>query len=143
MAQTRFYGEFRHILDPKFRMFLPATMRDKLAGDIVLTRGIDCCVAVYPMEAWEVYTAKLDRLEEINARKIVRYIYSSATETQLDAQGRVFVPESLRTYACLEKNIVVVGAGNHVEIWNESKWNDESDRMREEDIAETLLQLGF
>ncbi len=143
MSETRFYGEFRHILDPKFRMFLPASMREKLAGDIVLTRGVDCCVAVYPKSSWEVFAAKLDHLSEVNARRIVRRIYSSATETELDSQGRVLVPETLRAYAGLVKNVVVLGVGNHVEIWDEARWDEESRQMQGESMADALLELGF
>lgn len=143
MSEITFTGEFKHTVDPKFRMFLPASMREKLAGDIVLTKNVDCCVAVYPMSAWKSYTAKLDQLPELQARNVRRFIYSSATETQLDSQGRVLIPQNLREYACLNKNVCVIGVGDHAEIWDEDKWNEQMSGIKGEDLADTLIGLGF
>jgi len=143
MPSNHFYGEYKHTLDPKSRLFFPSAMREKLAGDIVLTKNVDCCVAVYPMAAWEIYTEKLDRLPEVQARIVRRFFYSSATETQLDSQGRTLIPQNLREHAGLSKNVLIVGAGDHVEIWDEEKWTAEQQKAADSDIASMLIELGF
>jgi len=143
MPSNHFYGEYKHTLDPKSRLFFPSAMREKLAGDIVLTKNVDCCVAVYPMAAWELYTEKLDRLPEVQARIVRRFFYSSATETQLDSQGRALIPQNLREHAGLGKNVFVIGAGDHVEIWDEEKWLAEQAALEEDDLAASLIDLSF
>lgn len=143
VTEKKFSGEFKHTIDPKNRMFMPATMREKLAGEIVLTKNVDCCVAVYPSESWVLYTEKLDKLPELQARNIRRFIYSSATETQLDSQGRILIPQNLREHAFLDKNVYVVGVGDHIEIWDEQKWIDEMNKVQMNDLEATLIALGF
>lgn len=136
-------GEYRHSIDPKNRMFLPANLREILGNDIVMTKGMDPCVSVYPMESWELFTEKLNSLPEIQSRRIKRFIYSSATKTTPDSQGRVLMPQNLREYAGLDKNVYVIGVGDHVEIWDEDKWNAENAGMNSDEVVETLVALGF
>lgn len=135
-------GEYRHSIDPKNRMFLPANLREDLGEEIILTKGIDACVAVYPKEAWELFTEKLNSLPEVQARKVKRVIYSSAMKTKVDSQGRVLITQNLKDHAGLEKNVYVVGVGDHVEIWDENSWTAENE-MNSNEMAETLVALGF
>lgn len=135
-------GEYKHSIDPKNRMFLPAGLREELGDEIILTKGVDACIAVYPKQAWELFTEKLNSLPEIQARKVKRFIYSSAVKTKTDSQGRVLLTQNLKEHAGLEKNVYVVGVGDHVEIWDENTWIAEND-MNSDEMVETLVSLGF
>lgn len=142
IGENVFTGEFKHSVDPKNRMFFPASLRDELEGDIIITKGVDSCIAVYPMDAWDSFTEKLNALPAIQARKVKRFIYSSSSKTKLDSQGRVLIPQTLKEYAGIDKNVYVVGVGDHAEIWDEDKWLSEND-MNSETLVDTLVELGF
>lgn len=142
IGEYMFTGEYKHSIDPKNRMFLPATMRDELGEEVFVVKGIDSCIAVYPKDAWEAFTEKLNSLPEIQARRVKRTLMASAAKTKIDGQGRVLISQSHKAYAGLDKNVYVIGVGNHVEIWDEDKWIAEND-MNSEELAETLMSLGF
>jgi len=136
-------GEYNHNIDPKSRMFLPAKLRSELGETVILAKSVDKCIAIYSVEAWKTFTEKLDALPNIEARNIKRFIYAFATETQIDSQGRVLIPQKLKGYAGIEKNVVVIGVGDHAEIWDEDTWNGEVNSENAEEIANMMIKLGF
>ena len=136
-------GEYEHTIDEKNRLTLPAKLRESFADGAVVTRGIDGCLNVYPREDWQrLVESRLAPLNPFSseARRMERYFYSGATEAELDRQGRVMVPASLAAYAELERDVVVAGVGDRLEVWNRDAWRKQ---LREfegsaEDVAERL-----
>ncbi len=142
-----FMGEFQHALDDKGRIIVPAKFREELGSVFVMTRGLDKCLFVYPMSEWEVLEEKLKKLPmtRADARSFVRFFFSGACECELDKQGRILIPAGLRTYAELEKDCVVIGVSNRVEIWNSGNWQTYSDDAAQSfaEIAENMVDLSF
>lgn len=136
-------GEFSHTLDAKNRTILPAKLREKLGDQLVLIKGLDHCVAVYPIEAWNAFVNKLDALPDISARSVKMIIYASAFETEPDSQGRILIPQNLREHAGLSKDIVTIGMSDHAEIWDSENWRATAEGINSEEMKKTLLSLGF
>lgn len=141
-----FIGEYHHTLDEKGRMALPVKFRTALLHGCVVTRGIDQCLAVYTMEEWQKLADKLVALplSQANSRAFSRLMLSGAMDTELDKQGRIVVPDYLRAYAKLEKNLVVVGLYNRLEIWDKGAWEIYRKNTEEasSEIAEKLNEIG-
>jgi MraZ protein len=140
-----FMGEYGHSLDTKGRLIIPSKFREALGDKFVITRSLDPCLCVYDMPAWERFVQKLSGLP-YNTRKqreLVRFFMSSATEVEPDKQGRILLPQKLRTHAHIEKNVVLLGVGARIEIWDPETYENDgiSDDMNE--IAEELLGNGF
>ena len=136
-------GKYDFSLDTKNRIFVPAKLRESLGDQIVMVRGIDECVSVYPAERWENFCERLESLPQTQVRHVKRFLFSSAVECKIDGQGRVILPSSLRDYAKIEKCVIIFGVGDHAEIWSDSVWTA---REAEQDVAameEMLVQLGF
>lgn len=142
MGECTFMGEFKHSVDPKNRVFLPSSLREEMGEEVYVLKGVDPCIAVYTADGWEAFTAKLNSLPEIQARRVKRTLLASACKTKIDSQGRILITPSHRQYAGLEKSVYVVGVGNHIEIWDENKWLAEN-AIESEELAETLISLGF
>lgn len=138
-----FCGEYSHSLDAKNRIILPSRLRDELGGKIVLAKSVDKCVTLYTQEKWVEFCGKLDKLPDIETRRVKRFLYSTAFETEIDAQGRILIAPKLCEYAGLGKNVTVIGVGDHVEIWDSELWINESNGERADDIADILIGLGF
>jgi MraZ protein len=142
-----FMGEYQHSIDEKGRLIIPAKFRDALGTGFVLTRGLDHCLFVYPRNEWEILEAKLKALPltRSDARQFVRFFFSGATECELDKQGRINIPATLRQYASLEKDCVIIGVSNRVEIWASERWDAYSQDAAESfaSIAETLVDLNL
>jgi len=121
-----FLGEYRHTVDPKGRIVLPADVRDDFADGCVVTKGQEKCLYVFPLSRWEEEVEKLNRLPRTNkkVRAYLRAYLSGAKEQVPDRQGRVVIPEHLRTYAGLERDTVVVGVLDRIEIWNQESWEN-------------------
>ena len=121
-----FYGTHEHTIDDKNRLTMPAKFRDGLRGGVVLVRGIDHTVDVYPRESWEVSVAQITALDSLTreAREMKRFVFAGATVTEIDKQGRVLVPPDLARHAGLDKDVAVVGVHDHIEIWNRPEWGD-------------------
>jgi len=136
-------GEYKHSIDGKSRMFLPAKLREELGDVVYLVKGIDPCISVYPLKSWTAFMEKLDSLPQIEAREIRRFIYSSVVETPIDSQGRILVPQQLRDYAHLEKNVKVIGAGDYAEIWDDAVFSAKIDSLDNEAMISKLVELGF
>jgi MraZ protein len=120
-----FLGEYTHTLDDKGRLTLPAKYRVELAVGLVVTRGIDKCLFVFPMPEWQTLSGKLSALPltDPQAREFQRLIFSGANDTELDKQGRVLLPQYLRDYAGLHGDVIVAGLNTHMEIWAPDAWN--------------------
>ncbi len=142
-----FMGEYQHNMDAKGRVIVPAKFRESLGDSFVATRGLDNCLFVYPMHEWSILEEKLTSLPitSKNARTFVRFFFSGATECDLDKQGRVSIPANLRNYAGLEKEIVVIGLANRIELWSKEKWDEymEAAEDASEDIANAMEELGI
>ena len=141
-----FMGEYQHGLDSKNRMIVPAKLREGLGEKFVITKGLDGCLYAYPMDEWRILEEKLKSLPLTNkdARAFVRFFFSGACEIETDKQGRGLIPQNLKEYAAIEKEIVSIGALTKVEIWSKEKWQtyNESD-MDFDSIAEKMGNLGI
>lgn len=142
-----FMGEYQHSLDAKGRLIIPAKFREELGEGVVLTRGLDNCLFLFPSDEWSILETKLKTLPltKGGARQFVRFLFSGATECDLDKQGRINLPLNLREFANIEKDAVVIGVSNRVEIWSKEKWDSYVETAEEsfEDIAENIVDLGI
>jgi MraZ protein len=140
-------GEYKHNLDTKGRMAIPAKFRDKLAAGAIITRGIDNCLFVFANAEWEILAQKLIALPlaQANSRAFVRLMLAGASDVVLDAQGRILIPDYLRKYAGLKKTTIVAGLYNRIEVWDEATWNTYKAKTEtsSEEIAEKLGELGI
>ena len=119
-----FYGTHEHTIDEKNRLTLPAKFRDGLDGGVVLVRGIDGTVDVYPRRSWEASAERISALDSLTreAREMKRFVFAGATVSELDKQGRVLIPPHLVTHAGIEKDVVLAGVHDRIEIWDTSEW---------------------
>ena len=142
-----FMGEYRHSMDSKGRLIIPSKFREDLGEPFVLTRGLDNCLFVYPMEEWRILEEKLKSLPMTskNARAFVRFFFSGATESTLDKSGRVNIPQNLCEHANLEKEVVITGISSRIELWSKENWDQYMKMTADsyEDIAETMEELGI
>ncbi len=142
-----FIGEYKHSIDEKGRMAVPAKFRVELAHSAVVTRGLDHCLYVFTQPEWEAMAQKIKALPmtNANARAFQRLMLAGATEVELDGQGRALIPEYLRTYAGLTKQAIVAGVYNRLEIWDEESWNAYKAKTEaaSDEIAERLGDLGI
>ena len=120
-----FLGRFAHTLDTKGRLAVPARFRASLEEGVVVTRGMDRCVAAYPMPVWEDLAGKISALPmtDPNARQFRRMVFAEAANLSLDSQGRIVVPPELRSYAAIDRDAVIIGVHTSFEIWSPSGWD--------------------
>jgi len=140
-------GEYAHSLDSKGRLILPAKFREELGEFFIATKGLDNCLFIYGREEWAALETKLKQLPlaKPEARAFVRFFFSGAAELECDKQGRFLLPPNLREYAELERDVVVIGVSNRIEIWNRDVWNTYSENVSPTvtEIASTLIDLGI
>jgi MraZ protein len=136
------FGEYQYSVDDKGRVIIPPAFRDFVDGGMVVTRGLDSCLFVFPMTAWERIEQHLTALPltDPESRKFVRFFYSGASKAKLDSAGRITLPPLLRSFAQAEGNVVVVGAPNRLEIWNEERWLESLEAVQEQPPAPELLK---
>lgn len=138
-----FMGEYHHTIDEKGRIIIPSKFREDLGEKFIITRGIENCLFVYSLSSWEKITNKLESLPftKKDARQFVRFFLSGATTAEFDKQGRVNITSPLISYANLQKDCVVIGTGDRIEIWSQEDWNAffESASSNMSDIAENLF----
>ena len=137
-----FTGTYRHAVDAKGRLFIPAKLREELGETFMVTRGLQACLRLYPMQEWEAFAAKIAALPESKAKDVRHYFFANAFDTSLDTQGRVTLPAESRRFAALEKNVVLVGDDTRLEIWDEAAW-DKLDAENHDNIVPVLEELGF
>ena len=142
-----FIGEYVYTIDQKKRIAIPSKFRKELGKKAVVTRGLDNCLVVYPIEEWKKLTKKLENLpnSQSDARGFARIILSGAIDAMLDKLGRILIPDYLKNYAAFEKNIVIIGISNRIEIWDEKRWQEYKQKTESEigDMASRLQELGI
>jgi MraZ protein len=145
-------GQYEHAIDAKGRTSVPARFRDALAtnGDgegFVITAGLDPCVVAYPLAEWRAFEEKLSKLPRFDPHvvKLRRIYVSAAVEAQIDSQGRVLVPPSLRAHAGLEKDVVWAGMGRYAELWSRERWERATETTEDERraLVGKLAELGL
>ena len=139
-------GEFEHSLDAKGRLIMPAKLREAIGDKFVVTKGLDGCLFAFSIEEWSNFEEKLKSLplSNRNSREFTRFFLSGATECEIDKQGRFLIPTNLRETASLQKEVVIIGVGTRIEIWDKEKWNSYNDEnISVEDIAENMTMLSI
>lgn len=140
-------GEYNHNIDDKGRVSVPAKFREDLGISFVVTKGLDNCLFAYSKEEWTKFEEKLKSLPltNPNARNFIRFFFSGATECEIDKQGRINIPQSLREYAELGREVAIIGVSTRVEIWNREKWNNYTspENMDVDEIAKQMSDLGI
>ena len=144
-----FMGEYRHAIDAKGRIILPADFRQELGVTFIITKGLDKCLFLYGQQAFEDLAEKLRALPlaKAEARAMVRFFFAGARTLECDKQGRFLVPANLRSYAgiALKEDVVLTGADNRIEVWSKSQWNEYAGEIEPEvtAIAASLAELGI
>lgn len=142
-----FLGAYEHTLDDKGRLAIPARFRAQLSDGLVLTRSLDVCLQLFPLDYWATLTARISALSlmQEDARTLRRLLFAGAAELDLDRQGRILIPQSLRDHAVLQNQAMLVGLDTHVEIWAAERWQAEQARMEQNSthMATQLSELGI
>jgi len=140
-----FMGEYNHTVDAKGRIIVPSKFREQLGDEFVVTKGLDGCLFVYENTEWKILEEKLTSLPltNANARKISRFFLAGATLCEVDKQGRILLPGILREFAKIEKDAVMVGVGNRIEIWSKESWLAANVYDDVDEIAENMEGLGI
>ena len=142
-----FIGEYNHILDTKKRLAIPVKMRKELGEKAILTRGLNNCLFLYPLEHWKKVTEKLGQLPvgQGDTRSFLRLMFSGAAEVELDQLGRILIPDYLKKYADLNQKVIIAGVYDRLEIWDSERWGSYKNEVeRNTDmIAEKLGELGL
>ena len=142
-----FMGEFHHNIDDKARLVLPSKFREELGDSFIVTRGLEGCLFVYSQTEWKIFEDKLRTFPLTNkdARALIRFFLAGAMECEIDKQGRFLIPSNLREFAGLEKEVVVIGVLDKIEIWSKDKWlkYSEEENNSADEIAEKMSNLGI
>jgi len=140
-------GEYEHSIDAKGRLIMPSKLRECIGEKFIVTKGLDGCLFGFSKQEWTNFEEKLKTLPltNKNARDFVRFFLSGATECEIDKQGRCLVVANLREYASMKKDVVIIGVGTRIEIWDKEKWNNYSseENISADDIAENMTILGI
>ena len=136
-------GTYEHSIDAKGRLFIPAKLREELGVSFYLAMGVDACLAIYPQGTWDRFTEKFASLP-MSQSKAMRPLFANASKCEIDAQGRIVIPQKLRKYANLEKEAVIIGVNDRAEIWSASAWQEqEEEEMTPEKMSAVMAELGF
>lgn len=142
-----FFGEYQHTVDQKGRVIIPSKIREGLGEKFIITKGLDNCLFAYSSNEWNELEIKLKTLSfaDKDARAFVRFFFSGAAESEVDKQGRILIPQNLREYAKLEKDIYIIGVDTRVEIWNKENWEAYSsdENLSADKLAEKMTMLGI
>lgn len=145
--EQMFFGRFEHTLDDKGRLTIPAKYRNTLATGVVITRGLDRCLYVYPSSEWGQISERIKQLSQMkkDARSFVRFLFAEAIDCIPDKQGRVLIPAYLREHANLSDEVIVAGSNDRLEIWNPDTYQEENSRLQQDAdaLAEQLSELGI
>ena len=140
-------GEYRHNVDVKGRVSVPSKFRDDLGQSFVVTKGLDNCLFMYSKAEWETFEEKLKQLPLTNAdaRTFIRFFFAGATEVEVDKQGRINIPQVLRDYAGIKKDVVIAGVATRAEIWDSEAWDryTSSEALNVSNIASQMSNLGI
>lgn len=139
-------GEYKHTIDAKKRLAIPSKLRRELGAKMVITKGLDNCLWILPSNQWNKLAEKLSQLPlgQRDTRSFNRIMLAGASEVKLDKLGRILIPDYLKQYAGLKKNVLIAGVYNRLEIWDETKWNlfKQTTEKEVDNIAERLGELG-
>ena len=140
-----FMGEYNHTVDAKGRLIVPSKFRELLGDEFVVTKGLDGCLFVYSSEEWKSIEEKFSQVSQFSkdARKFARFFFAGAAICEVDKQGRVLLPATLRKFAGIEKEAVLAGVLNHIEIWSKDRWQETNEYDDVEEIAEHMASLGL
>ena len=140
-----FMGEYNHTVDTKGRLIIPSKFREQLGEEFIVTKGLDGCLFVFPQDEWLAFEEKLRTLPLTHkgARQFTRFFVAGATPCELDKQGRILLPATLREFAGLDKDVVLAGMLNRIEIWSKAKWTENNAYDDMDDIAEHMTDLGL
>ncbi len=140
-----FMGEYNHTIDTKGRLIIPSKFREQLGDEFIVTKGLDGCLFVFPKNEWQIFEEKLRTLPltQKNARKFTRFFVAGATICEVDKQGRILLPQTLREFAGLEKDVILAGNLNRIEIWSRENWAQNSAFDNMDEIAEQMTDLGL
>ncbi len=140
-----FMSRYNHTIDPKGRLSIPSKYREILGDVFVVSKGMDGCLFVYADETWKEFEAKLAALPLVNkqARQLARFFLSGAQYVTVDKQGRILVPQDLRDFAGLEKDVVLSGMGSRIEVWSLEKWNEVNSQVDIDEISEGVGDMGL
>ncbi len=140
-----FIGEYSHNLDAKGRIIIPSKFRDELHSSFILTRGLDGCLTIYSLEQWNKIFEQINKLPTTKkaVRQYTRVLTSNACECQLDNQGRILIPNNLAAPVGIKKECVIVGANDHIELWDKETWENYFNEANEsfEEVAENISDL--
>lgn len=138
-----YFGKFEHSLDSKNRLLVPSKIKELLSRKVYIMRGFDGCISIYDENGFETFVTKLNALSftKTNERTFIRLLLSSVVEIQLDSVGRILIPTDIMNKFSLEKELVILGCNDHLEIWNKSKWKEfeTSNNEKLEEVAEGLF----
>lgn len=136
------FGEFQYAVDDKGRVIVPPAFRDFVDDGMVVTRGMERCLFVFPLGAWQQIETNLQDLpvNDAEVRSWIRFFYSGASKAKLDSAGRITIPSNLRTFAEIEGNVVVAGAPNRLELWNDARWLQNLDGLQAQPPSPELLR---
>ena len=142
-----FMGSSKNSIDEKNRMIVPSKLRAELGARCILTKGLDKCLYIYATEDWDKQMEKISRLPESDpkVRAFIRHFCANACECEFDKQGRIIIPQELKVYAEIEKELVTMGAMSKIEIWSREVWDapDNDSKMEKEDFAQALKDYNF
>ncbi len=141
-----FMGEYNHTIDAKGRLIIPSKFRETLGDAFVVTKSLDGCLSVYDNEEWNIFEEKLKSLPLItdkDARQFVRFFLAGAAEVEVDKQGRILVPNLLREFAALNKDVVLVGVASRIEIWSKERYEGIATYEDMDEIAANMAKYGL
>ena len=140
-----FMGEHKHTIDAKGRLIIPSRFREELGQEFIITRGLDGCLFIFPQKEWKEFEMKLRGLPLIdkNARKFLRFFLSGAAACELDKQGRILIPGALREFAGMEKEVMLAGMLNRIEVWSKERWDANNSYVDMDEIAAGMQDLGL
>jgi len=147
LKNTMLIGEYLHTLDAKKRLSMPAKFRKEIGKKVVITRGLDSCLFLFPQKSWDKIASKLSDLPfgQADTRGMSRFILAGAVDTEVDNAGRILVPDYLKDFADLKSRVVLAGVSDRIEIWNEKTWEEYKHRIEKgaDQMAEKLGDLGI
>ena len=140
-----FMGKYNHTIDPKGRLSIPSKYREVLGDEFVVSKGMDGCLYVYANDDWKVFEGKRASLPLMSeeARQFARFFLSGAQPVTVDKQGRILMPQDLRDFAGLEKDVVLAGMGGRIEIWSLERWQANNDSIDINAISKGVMNLGL
>lgn len=138
------YGRFEHTVDAKNRVFVPAKFKESLGVSFKLTyNDFNKCILAYSNEEWEKYEEKISKLPTLQFEDFIREIYSNTVDVQIDGQGRIVIPQFLKENVNIEKNVLIMGVGSHLEIWAQEVFEEKKKSMDMDKIKNLMMEMGF